>query len=125
MKSAARIHPVPSAHAMGQRWLCHKGKERRPWLPSRLKASRVKRNGSATTEQNSDAGRDCLAQRKRKAGLKPGLYTGEELNRDHKGYGERGKGIQALVEKVGARKCEWPDGQAKAGRKQGEARLQI
>ena len=62
--------------------------------------------------------------KKAEAGVKPGLYTGEELNGDHKGYGERGKGIQGLVEKVGARKRGWPDGQAKAGRKQGETRLQ-
>jgi len=50
---------------------------------------------------------------------------GGELNEGHKGYGRRGVGIQALVEKKGARKSECPEGQAKAGRKQGEARLLI
>jgi len=48
-----------------------------------------------------------------------------EVNDGHKGYGRRGVGIQALVEKKGARKSECPEGQAKAGRKQGEARLLI
>jgi len=48
-----------------------------------------------------------------------------ELNEGHKGYGRRGVAIQALVEKEGAREPECPEGQAKAGRKQGEARLLI
>ena len=63
-------------------------------------------------------------QGKRKAGQKPGLYTGEELNGDHKQCGVRGVEVQAVAEKEGARKSGWPDGQAKEGRKQGEARLQ-
>jgi len=89
-----------------------------------LRASRVNRNGCATREQSSDAERDCLVQRKRKAGQKPGLYTREELNGDHKQCGVRGAEVQAVAEKEGARKSGWPDGQAKEGRKQGEARLQ-
>jgi hypothetical protein len=48
-----------------------------------------------------------------------------ETNEGHKGYGGRGAEVQALVEKKGARKRECPKGQAKAGRKQGEARLLI
>jgi hypothetical protein len=48
----------------------------------------------------------------------------DNLNEDHKRYGERGMGIQALVEKVEARLRDCPGGQAKEGRKQGEARLQ-
>ena len=51
--------------------------------------------------------------------------VGLGVNEGHKGYGRRGVGIQALVEKKGARKSECPEGQAKAGRKQGEARLLI
>ena len=53
------------------------------------------------------------------------LLGWRELNEGHKGYGRRGVGIQALVEKKGARKSECPEGQAKAGRKHGEARLLI
>ncbi len=51
--------------------------------------------------------------------------VGLGVNEGHKGYGRRGVGIQVLVEKKGARKSECPEGQAKAGRKQGEARLLI
>ena len=48
--------------------------------------------------------------------------VGLAANEGHKGYGRRGVGIQVLVEKKGTRKRECPKGQAKAGRKQGEAR---
>jgi len=63
----------------------------------------VNRNGCATREQSSDAERDCLVQRKRKAGLKPGRYTGEELNVHHKGCGGRVESTQEFVEKVDGR----------------------
>lgn len=100
-----------SAQAMLQRWLCHK-------------TSRTDGAG-ATREQSSDAERDCLAQRKTEGWAQaPASTQGEELNGDHKRCGVMGTKIQAVAEKEGARKRGWPAGQAKAGRKQGEARLQ-
>ena len=56
-------------------------------------------NGCARREQSSEAERDGLVERKRKVGLNPGLYTGEELNGDHKRCGVRRAEIQALVER--------------------------
>jgi hypothetical protein len=72
---------MPSAHAMGHEVS----------VPQNLK----NRWGCAGREQSSDAERDCLAQRKRKAGLKPGatqekrwmgttsgVVSGERLHKD-------------------------------------------
>ena len=77
---------MPSAQAMVQRWL----------VPQDLKNGW----GCATREQGSDAERDCLVQRKRKAGLKPAPYTGEESNVDPKGCGGWVESTQEFVEKV-------------------------
>ena len=45
----------------------------------------------------------CFVQRERNAGVKPGRYTGEELNVHHKGCGGWMESTQEFVEKVDGR----------------------
>ena len=99
---------MPSADTMGQKYLCHK----------------TSRTAGAVPPRNSVQMQSVAGLCKEK-GRPPAPHTGEQLNGDHKRCGERGETTQGLVEIGEWRKRRWPDGQAKAGRKQGEARLQI